>query len=390
MFADRLKNIKPFRVMEINELAVQMENQGHKVVHFEVGEPDFPTAQTIAEAGKRAIDLGWTKYTAALGIPELREKISGYYGSKGVHVATDRIVITTGASGGLTLLSALLLNPGDEILVTDPGYPANEVFGALVNASHRRLALNPKSDFQLSMSAVISEWDREITRGLLISSPSNPTGVMLERETLSGLAREIKKLDGFLILDEVYQGLIYKDDCEYWTGIEIDPDIYLLNSFSKYFGMTGWRIGWMVVPASAVEPLSRLAQNLFICPPTISQYAAIAAFETESLKIHEERRAQFAKRRDLLAEGLTRLGFTIPVYPDGAFYIYADVSFSGMTSTEFCGLMIEKYHVAITPGTDFGTYDADRYVRFSYTTSVSDIKRGLNQIEKALLARGIF
>ena len=146
----------------------------------------------------------------------------------------------------------------------------------------------------------------------------------------------------------------------------------------------------MVVPASAVEPLSRLAQNLFICPPTISQYAAIAAFETESLKIHEERRAQFAKRRDLLAEGLTRLGFTIPVYPDGAFYIYADVSFSGMTSTEFCGLMIEKYHVAITPGTDFGTYDADRYVRFSYTTSVSDIKRGLNQIEKALLARGIF
>ena len=390
MFAERLKNIKPFRVMEINELALQMEALGHQVVHFEVGESDFPTAQTIARAGKRAIDLGQTKYTPSLGIPGLREKIANYYASKGVHVATDRIIITTGASGGLTLLSALLLNPGDEILVTDPGYPANEAFGALVNASHRRLVLDPKRNFQLSVSAVISEWDKKTTRGLLIASPSNPTGAVLERETLSSLATEIKRLGGFLILDEVYQGLVYKDDCEYWTGIEIDPDFYLLNSFSKYFGMTGWRIGWMVVPTSAAEPLSRLAQNLFICPPTISQYAAMAAFETESLKIHEERRLEFAKRRDFLADGLKKLGFTIPVYPEGAFYIYADVSFSGMTSTEFCRLMIDKYYVAITPGSDFGTYDAERYVRFSYTTSVSDIQHGVGQIEKALVDKGIF
>ena len=387
MYAKRLSKIAPFRVMELMERARLLEAQGHRLVHFEVGEPDFPTAEPIARAGMQAIAEGQTKYTVALGIPELRQRIAEYYGAMGVTVPWERVVITAGASGGLMLLNALLLNPGERLLLTDPGYPCNEAFAALVNSEPVRVVLSADSGFQLSAEAVSEHWD-ERTRGLLLASPANPTGAIQARAALTEVVGRVKQLGGFVILDEIYQGLVYSAAPEYRTGLEIDPDVYVLNSFSKYFGMTGWRLGWMVVPEPAAEPVARLAQNLFISPSAIAQRAALAAFSDAAMEIHESRRLQFAQRRNRLAEGLQQLGFHLPVIPQGAFYVYADVSSSGMSSTDFCWRLIDDYHVAATPGIDFGDHLADRFVRFAYTTDMGSIELGLERIAAALKAWG--
>ncbi len=384
MFAKRIKNIRPFKVMQINELAMNMERRGHRVFHFEVGEPDFPTAKPIAEAATRAIELGQTKYTDSLGIPELRKAIAEFYSANNVEVSWERVVITTGASGGLMLLSALLMNQGDELLVTDPGYPPSEAFAALVNVRPKRIPLDPTEGFQLTSTHLATHWEVNKTRGLLISSPSNPTGIILGADSIGDLSEYINRVNGFFVVDEVYQGLVYDKDAAFSTALAVDQGIYIVNSFSKFFGMTGWRIGWMVVPSKALEPLSRLAQNLFICPPSIAQHAAVASLSKDSMAIHEKRRREFAKRCNYMTSRLHKMGFTIPVVPEGAFYVYADMSFTGLNSEEFCRLMIEKYKVAITPGSDFAERDAGRYVRFAYTTDMDSIVSGLDRIEQAL------
>jgi len=384
MYADRLGNITPFRVMELMERAKTLESAGHRVVHFEVGEPDFATAEPIVAAGIRALQAGQTKYTQALGIPELRARIAEHYRHElGVDVAPERIVITSGASGGLLLLSGLLLNPGDELLLTDPGYPCNEVFAGLVNARAVRIPVSPNQGFQLSAQDLLANWGPQ-TRGLLLASPANPTGAVMSRESLQALIARAHDSGGFVILDEIYQGLVYDTSVSYRTGLEIDPEIFVLNSFSKFFGMTGWRLGWMVVPTSALDGVSKLAQNLFISPSTIAQHAALAAFSTEAMAVHESRREAFRRRRDLLCEGLRKLGFRVPVVPGGAFYLYVDVSHSGLNSYDFCWRLIDEYQVATTPGIDFGEHMADRYVRFAYTTDDESIALGLARIETAL------
>jgi aspartate/methionine/tyrosine aminotransferase len=393
MLAQRLAHISPFRVVELLERARVLEAQGHHVVHLEVGEPDFATAAPIVEAAHRALDQGATRYTQALGIPALRERIAGYYDEMaGIRVDAQRVVVTAGASGGLLLLSALLLDPGNELLLTDPGYPCNEVFVRLVNAVPVTLPVRPADGFQITAAQVAAAWTAA-TRGLLVASPANPTGAMLPAAVLTALAALVRSRDGVLILDEIYQGLTFpgNDPAEtgYPTGLAVVDDPFVLNSFSKYFGMTGWRLGWMVLPEWAVEPVARLAQNLFISPPSLSQHAALAAFSAPAMAVHEQRRLAYAERRDRLADGLERLGFAIPLRPNGAFYLYVDIAWTGLDSVTFCRRLLEEHRVAVTPGIDFGSQDAERYVRFAYTTGLDDIDIALERIGEALARWGV-
>ncbi len=384
MYAQRLDRIAPFRVMQLMERAKAIEASGHRVVHFEVGEPDFVTAGPIVQAGIDALQAGETKYTQALGIPELRERIAEHYRQElGVLIPAERVVVTSGASGGLLLLSGLLLNPGDRLLLTDPGYPCNEVFAGLVNAEPERIPLFPDRGFQLRADDLDAHWG-PTARGLLLASPANPTGAVTSREHLAELAAAVAGKGGWLILDEIYQGLIYGDGPGYRTGLEVADEAFVLNSFSKYYGMTGWRLGWMVVPEAALDGVAKLAQNLFISPSSIAQRAALSAFAPEALAIHEERRAAFEARRDLLHRGLTELGLRVPVVPGGAFYLYVDVSPVGIDSAEFCWRLIDDYHVAVTPGIDFGDHLADQHVRFAYTTDEDSIALGLERIARAI------
>jgi len=385
-FAARLQRISPFRVVELLERAKALEAEGRHVIHLEVGEPDFPTAAPIVAAAHAALDAGATKYTQALGIPQLRERIADYYRERlGVRVAPERVVVTSGASAGLLLLCALLLEPGDELLVTDPGYPCNEVFAWLVNGEPVRIPLSPATGFALDPADAAARWSAR-TRAMLVASPANPTGAMLSRDTLCALVELARSRDGVLILDEIYQGLVFDEAAEYRSGLAVADDLFVLNSLSKYFGMTGWRLGWMVIPEAALDGVARLAQNLYISPPSLSQHAALAAFSDEAIAIHESRREAFARRRDRLVDGLLQLGLTVPLRPPGAFYVYADISRSGLHSTEFCRRLLEEYGVAATPGADFGACAAESYVRFAYTTSEAAIGEALERLGTALAA----
>lgn len=391
MTAERLNKIAPFRVMQLMERAKALEAEGHRVVHFEVGEPDFPTAAPIVAAGQEALAAGHTKYTLALGTRELRARIARYYQeSAGISVDPERVVVTSGASGGLLLLAGLLLDPADELLMPDPGYPCNEVFVGLVNAVPTRINVDADTGFQITAEALRSAWN-EKTRGLLLGSPANPTGALASRACLAELIDVVQDRRGHFLLDEIYQGLIYETGGpggapEYRTGLSVSQDIFVLNSFSKFFGMTGWRLGWMVVPEQYVDGVTRLAQNLFISPSSIAQHAALAAFEPDAMTIHEARRTRFGQRRDRLAAGLRALGLGIPVEPQGAFYLYVDVSSTGLDSETFCWRLVNEFQVAVTPGIDFGAHLAERYVRFAYTTAEEDIDLGIARIGEALQA----
>ena len=387
MFSNRSREIAPFVVMQLVQRASEFEAEGKTVVHFEVGEPDFQTAAPVVDAAKLAIDAGRTKYTTALGIPELRERISQYYQELGVNVSANRIVVTSGASGGLTLLAALLLDPEDELLITDPGYPCNDVFARLVGASPKPLNVHAQNRFQPTVADFVDAWGSQ-TRAALLASPGNPTGTMLDQADLAAMNANAKASAGALILDEIYQGL-HHHPVAYSTGLAVAEDLYILNSFSKYFGMTGWRLGWVVAPDEAVEPLTKLAQNLFISPNAPAQYAALATFDEQAMVIHEVRREIFARRAALLADGLRELGFQIPVVPDGAFYLYVDISHTGMTSNDFCWRLMNEFQVAVTPGSDFGSHQADRYARFAYTRGAEAIELGLTRIASALESWGI-
>jgi len=385
MFAKRNDQIQPFRVMEILARAAYHEGQGCRVVHFEVGEPDFETAAPIVAAGQEALSTGRTKYTQAVGIPELRAAIASHYAAMDVLVAPERIIVTAGASGGLTLLAALLLDPGDEMLITDPGYPCNEVFTRLVGAIPRPLPVFAEQRFQPSPADVRRAWNGS-TKGALLASPANPTGTMLPRQWLHDIAAFTRQREGFLILDEIYQGLTTHAD--YQSGLQVDDGIYVLNSFSKFFGMTGWRLGWLVVPEIAIEATTKLAQNLFIAPSTPAQYAALAAFSDAAMLIHQQRAATFAQRAELLSTGLLALGFNIPVHPDGAFYLFVDIAHTGMNAGDFTRRLLDEFQVAVTPGADFGEHYAD-FVRFAYTTDEVSIKLGLDRLAAALIEWGI-
>jgi aspartate/methionine/tyrosine aminotransferase len=383
--ASRIQNIAPFHVMELMARAQALEAQGRSIIHMEVGEPDFPTPQPVIDAAQSFIASGRVFYTHALGLPSLRAAIAGFYADRyGVNVEPDRVVVTAGASAGLLLALGALIDAGDELLLSDPGYPCNRNFVHLFQGRVRTIAVGPETDYQPPAAEVANQWGPR-SRALLVASPSNPTGTMLDRTSLDLLHAVVAARGGTLLVDEIYHGLTY--GCMATTALEIADDIFVINSFSKYFNMTGWRLGWMVVPKHYVRVVEKLAQNLFISPSAPAQQAALAAFSPETIAILETRRCEFQSRRNLLLSGLRRLGFRVAGEPRGAFYIYADVTDLTDDSFRFTSELIELAGVAATPGLDFGTNAPERHVRFAYTVAEEKLTEGLTRIEQFLARR---
>jgi aspartate/methionine/tyrosine aminotransferase len=381
-YASRLDDISAFKAMKVFARAQQLQESGMNVIHLEVGEPDFPTPAPIVAAARLALDRGQTKYTPAQGIPALRDAIAAHYQSRyGLVVDAERIFVTAGGSGALLLATALILNPGEGMLMTDPGYPCNRHFMNSFDGEGQLVPVGSEQGYQLSAELVDRAW-RDNTRGVLLASPANPTGAILDRQELSDIAAVVKSRGGHLIVDEIYHGLNYGNS-EVTSALEFDAIV--VNSFSKYFGMTGWRLGWLVVPDDAIDNVEKLAQNLFICPSSIAQQAAVAAFSDEARHIMEEQRSAFEVRRNLMVAGLRDLGFGVPETPGGAFYVYAKLPDIIKDDSEtFCLNLLESHGVATTPGTDFGYFEADRHVRFSYANDIESLEEALRRIKLAL------
>ncbi|MGF1545841.1 MAG: pyridoxal phosphate-dependent aminotransferase [Thiotrichales bacterium] len=382
-FAHKLERIEPFHVMRLLAEARALEAAGRDIVHMEVGEPDFPCPQPIIEAGIRALQAGLTHYTPALGLPALREAIAAYYETRyGLAISPRRVVVTPGASGALQLLSALLTDPQDEWLLADPGYPCNRNLVELQCGRPTRVAVGPESSFQLTAAQIDACWRAGQTRAVLVTTPANPTGGVLTAQALAAIHAAVRARGGHLVVDEIYQGLTY--GAEDHTALALGDEVFVVNSFSKYFGMTGWRLGWLVAPEAAIPALDKLAQNLFLAASTPAQHAALAAFHPHTREILEARREQFQARRDFLGTALRALGFAIPYWPEGAFYIYADVSASGLDSDTLATRLLHEAGVATTPGRDFGGQAAERYLRFAYTTDLERLGTGVGRIRQWL------
>jgi aspartate/methionine/tyrosine aminotransferase len=380
--ASRMKDIAPFHVMELMAKAAALEAAGRSVIHFEVGEPDFATAEPILVAGQEFLRGGHVHYTAALGLPQLRKAISGFYRQNyGLDVPSSRIVVTAGASGALLLALGVLVNPGDEWLLPDPGYPCNRHFLRLLEGKPVSLPVNATSNFQPTADALASAWGRN-TKGLLVASPANPTGAVIPKSTLAELSATVAQRGGNLVVDEIYHGLTYGVEAE--SALALDKEVFVINSFSKYFGMTGWRLGWLVAPERHVREIEKLAQNLYIAPSTLAQHAALAAFQPDTIAILEHRRREFQARRDLMLTGLEQLGFGVATQPRGAFYIYADSSQLGPDSEILAERLLADAGVAATPGLDFGSNEPRRHMRFAYTVEQARIAEGLARMEKLL------
>ncbi|MBA3904596.1 MAG: aminotransferase [Rhodocyclaceae bacterium] len=380
--AARMADIAPFHVMELLTRARQLEAAGRSIIHMEVGEPDFPTPQPIIEAATAFIRSGNVHYTPALGIPQLREAIARFYAERhGVDVPPECIAITAGASGALLLALGVLLDPGDELLLTDPGYPCNRHFVRTLEGVPRAIAVGPETNYQPVPAQVEEHWTPR-SKGLLVASPANPTGTMLEAAELDALSQCTSRLGGRLIVDEIYHGLTYGSNAT--TALAFSEEVFVVNSFSKYFGMTGWRLGWLVVPQGFVREVEKLAQNLFISASTPAQYAALAAFEPATIGILEERRLEFQARRDFLLPAIRQLGFHVAAEPRGAFYLYADSSALAADSFRLTRELIEEAGVAITPGLDFGGNAPERHVRFACTVARNRLEEGMARIARHL------
>ena len=381
-YSARSRAIEPFHVMALLARANQLQADGCDVIHLEIGEPDFTTAAPIVAAGQAALAAGHTRYTAAQGIPALREAIAGFYAQRyRLSIDPERILITPGGSGALLLATSLLVDPGKHWLLADPGYPCNRHFLRLIEGAAQLVPVGPEVRYQLTPELVERHWDRDSV-GALVASPANPTGTLLQRDELAGLSRALKDRGGHLVVDEIYHGLTYGVDAA--SVLEVDDEAFVLNSFSKYFGMTGWRLGWLVAPPAAVPELQKLAQNLYISAPSMAQHAALACFEPQTLEILEQRRDEFARRRDFLLPALRELGFKIAVEPEGAFYLYADISAFGGDAFAFCKHFLETEYVAFTPGLDFGRHQAGQHVRFAYTQSQARLQQAVERIARGL------
>lgn len=380
---DPLSKVSPFRVMTVMARAQHLESQGRRIVHMEVGEPDFSSAQPIIDAGKRALDDGLTQYTAATGLAELRECLSVHYRENyNVEVDANRILITPGASGGLNLLANLLVRAGDGVLLSDPAYPCVRNFIHMMSAQPQLIPVGIEQNFQPTLEQ-LDEYCTDKTSGLWLASPSNPTGTILERSKLKAACDWAASRQKHLLVDEIYHGLHYVDDLP--SVLELDQSAFVVNSFSKYFGMTGWRLGWIVVPQEHVEMATTLAQNMYISASSISQYAALAAFTPEAKRIFEERREAFRNRRDFLAGALKSMGFLLSDDIQGAFYVYANISKFSDDCEKFCHDMLEDHGVALTPGTDFGDFESKSHVRIAFTTDMDSLELGVQRLQNALL-----
>ena len=380
--ARRMADIAPFHVMALLARAKELEAAGRSIVHMEIGEPDFPTAEPIVAAGQRALAAGRTRYTAAAGLPELRQAISDHYRERyGVEIPARRILITPGASGALQLATAALINPGDRVLLADPGYPCNRHFVRLVEGRAVGVPVGPETGYQLTAELVERHWDEQTT-AVLLASPANPTGTAIAPEALAAIVATIEARGGRLIMDEIYHGLIYGAPVQ--TALAYSDQVLVVNSFSKYYGMTGWRLGWLVAPEDLVGTVEKLAQNLFLAASTPAQHAALAAFTPAAAAIFEARRREFLARRDFLLPALRELGFRIPVTPDGAFYLYANCGRFTDDSHGFALRLLEETGVAITPGIDFGGHLPHRHVRFAYTNAIPQLAEGVERLRRAL------
>lgn len=380
--ARRMADIQPFRVMEILKRAHALSAAGRDIIHLEVGEPDFPSPPPIVEAGRRFLSGGHVHYTPALGLTALREAIARFYHDRfGANVAPERIIVTPGASGALMLALGVLTNPGDEWLLPDPGYPSNRHLVRSFEGRPVALPVDASTRFQPTPDQVAAAWTPQ-TRGLMVASPANPTGTLLTLDEIAALRTVVASRGGVLIVDEIYQGLNYGVEAS--TALSQTDDVFVVNSFSKYFGMTGWRLGWMVVPADCVREIEKLAQHFFISPSTPAQHAALAAFEPATLDILEARRHAFAKRRNALLPALREIGFRFSTEPQGAFYLYADISDLAESSEELAHRLIEEAGVATTPGIDFGDNAPERHLRIAYTTEEARLVEAAERIRRVL------
>jgi aspartate/methionine/tyrosine aminotransferase len=376
--AARVNEIAPFHVMEVQTAARALEAAGRSVIHMEIGEPDFPTPEPVLAAALAGIAGGSIYYTSALGLPELRRAISAYYEAHyGVAVAPERIVVTAGSSAALLLTLALLVNRDDQILLADPGYPCNRHFVRTLEGEAVGIPVGPGSNYQLTSELIAQHWTHR-TRGALIASPSNPTGTTVPWEEMRRIERTVAARGGALIVDEIYLGLSYAERPR--TALALSDEIFIISSFSKYFNMTGWRLGWLVAPERHVRDIEKLAQNLYISPATPSQRAALACFTPETNAIVESRREEFRARRDFLVPALRELGFKIPVMPTGGFFVYADCSAFGMDSERFALEALQATGVAFTPGLDFGRHRPEAHVRFAYTISKPLLQEGVRRL----------
>jgi aspartate/methionine/tyrosine aminotransferase len=378
--ATRLSKIEPFHVMDILARARAMEAQGRSIIHMEIGEPDFPTAPAIVQAGIAALEAGRTHYTPALGLPELRAAIAASYPAQ-ARPDAGRVAVTPGASGALQLIFAALINSGDQVLMADPGYPCNRHFVSLFEGEPRAIPVDASSGYQLNAELVRRHWTAR-TVAVLLASPSNPTGTLIAPDEMAKIARAVEERGGVLIVDEIYHGLVYGEEAV--TALAHSPNLFVVNSFSKYYGMTGWRLGWLVAPAVHVPAIDKLAQNIFLAASTPAQYAALAAFDAGVQQELQKRRDIFRERRDFLLPALRELGFEIPLVPQGAFYLYADCSRFTDDSQAFALRLLEQAGVAITPGLDFGSHRAAQHVRFSYANTLDNLREGVARLRKYL------
>jgi len=381
----RAEGIAPFHVMDILARAKALEADGRDIIHLEIGEPDFPTPQPVLDSAIAALKNGDVHYTPALGLPELREAIAMYYRDRyQVGIPSSRIAVTPGASGALMLAMGVVLDAGDDILMADPGYPCNRHFAGFVDAQPVTIPVAPETAFQLTPDLVRHHWTPR-TKAVLLASPSNPTGTLACDEDIRALARLCSERDAVLIVDEIYHGLVYGAAPQ--TALAHSDQVFVVNSFSKYFHMTGWRLGWLAAPDWAMDGIERLAQNLYLAAPTPAQYGALAAFGADNQAILESRRLELMARRDFLAQALQAIGFVLPVMPEGAFYLYADISRFAVDSFDFAARLLEKAGVAITPGLDFGEVKPERYVRFAYTRPLPLLEEAVNRIQRFVVGK---
>jgi aspartate/methionine/tyrosine aminotransferase len=380
--AQRLQHIAPFHVMEIATHAHRLQATGRDIIHMEIGEPDFPSPQPVIDAAQALLASGNIYYTSALGIRPLREAISGHYKRfYGLDVAPERIIVTAGGSAALLLTCALLVNRDDEILLTDPSYPCNRHFVRVMEGVPRTISVGPAERYQFTAELIDRAWNAK-TKGVLVASPSNPTGTSVREGELEKIVDCVASHGGVLISDETYAGLNYGRKAE--TALAHSDEVFSVNSFSKYFNMTGWRLGWLVAPERYVRDVEKLAQNLYISPAALSQHAAIACFSDAGYAIAESRRAEFQVRRDYFAGALQNLGFKIPVMPDAGFFVYADVSKFTKDSEKFCTDILDRTGVAFAPGIDFGEYRAREHVRMAYAVGLEKLKDGVARLAGAL------
>ena len=380
--AARTNDFLTFQVVELFKQAQALQAAGKDIISLGIGEPDFTAPPQVVEALQRAAQAGQSGYSAPAGLMPLREAIARFYHEQfGAAIDPRRVIVTAGASGALTLACAALVNPGAEVLMPDPSYPANSNFVLAAGGRPRLIPSSADKRFQLSAQDVARHWT-EATQGVLVASPSNPTGTSIDHGELSRLLAEVRARQGFAIVDEIYLGLSYEGQPR--SALTLDEDIIVINSFSKYFHMTGWRLGWMIVPEAMVAPVEKIAGSLAICAPTLAQHAALACFTPDALRTFEHRREAFRQRRDYLLPEFERLGLKVPVKPDGAFYIYADISDFDTDSASFSQRLLLEAGIAAVPGLDFGPAHGHHTMRFSYATGLDRLEEAVARLGKLL------